>query len=177
MSTRAYLYSYILFAAVYALAGIFILIRDLALSRRLRHATDTPDAPVVGHEHTLRMADHTLRATLLPLLYVVCSLFLGSLILRNRATAQHANTLWALVTVVATLAVLVLVLRTPRRHAPPELLAEARPAASDSATTLHAGTRLRLSTALLALVVTFVVLNTWVVLGQFQQLLQTKYVL
>lgn len=183
MGNLIYVYSYIVFALVYVVAGTIFSVRTFKASnhlarqrRALRATNDEGGLVVFDEQRAWRMIDHAQLATLLPLAYVVCSIFLGSLILKGNGSAALANTIWVLVTILATLAVLALLLRDPGRHTPAEPLRETF-ATSDPAVHRRIATRLGFSAALLTFITAFMALNAWAVLTNMQQLLQMHYVL
>lgn len=183
MQTRTYLYAYIVFALVYAVAGIVLTVRAATACRRLNRrqreidaATGGDDMVAFDEQRAWRMVDHSQLATLLPLVYVVCSIFLGSLILKHAGTATLANAVWVLVTVLGTLMCLVLLVRDPGRGTPSEPL-RAVADLPDPAAPGRIAARLGLSAVLLGLVTVFMALNAWAVLNDMDRLLQIRYVL
>ena len=108
-TSTTYIYAYIAFASVYLVASFTFVASALRVSTglsRARQAMPAPDATTpspaaVGTliDHGQRIVDYTQLATLLPLVYIVGSLFLGSVITRDTDLAQMVNVGWVSFTI------------------------------------------------------------------------------
>ncbi|MDZ4654372.1 MAG: hypothetical protein U1F44_00615 [Coriobacteriia bacterium] len=187
MTSSTYIYTYIAFALIYAVSSVTLVLKTIGASERISKAGKT--AAVDGHPilelareyigHGQRLVDYVQLATLLPLAYIVGSIFLGSAILRNQDWSGIANTLWVIITVLAMAASIILAVRGTREvHALSKIdtdkaIADER--ASNAAHKLVG--RLGISTTLLVLATVFTTLNLWSVVSSLDTLLAFDYVL
>ena len=187
-SSSAYIYLYLAFAVVYlvsSLAFVFSAFRvSMVLSRAhdLVLATDeTPREP--GPEisafisHSRRLVDYTQLATLLPLAYVVGSMFLGSLILGGSAHTG-VNYGWIALTVLATgasVAFAVLGARESYALGTPNVLMGTTARTNDVLQRI--AMRLGVSAAMLVLMTVFMLLNMYSVLSGMQDLLGVQFLI
>ncbi len=182
-SSSAYIYTYVIFAVVYLASSVTFVINAVRVSTTLSKTRETSDsvemtsfteaAPAIGEviTHSQRLIDYTQLATLLPLVYVVGSMFLGSLILGGTGHAG-VNLGWVAFTAIATvasIAFLVLGMRESSKLHHLEDLAGANGRAADALQRI--GLRLGVSAALLLLVTVFMVLNLYSILSSMQSLL------
>jgi hypothetical protein len=175
---------------VYLLSSVAFVVRSFRVSAALSQARQAVAAgerrradmasaeQYVGHGQ--RLIDFAQLATLLPLVYIVGSMFLGSLLLRDADTAALLNTVWILLTVAAaaaSVAFTVFGLREARRldEYDENAIAASGGAIADALQRL--GVRLGVSSALLVLVAVFTALNLWSVLANLDRLTGIDYVL
>lgn len=187
MTSATYVYTYIAFALAYLVSGLILAIRGFRTSAALSKAgRSAPEHGVPALDlarsyvgHAQRLVDYTQLATLLPLGYIVGSVFLGSAILRNRDWAGIANTLWIAATLVAIGASIVLTTRAAKAgRALAEMDAEEAIIGERTADAAHKlASRLGVSTVLLVLVTVFTMLNLWSVIANISTLLELDYVL
>ncbi|MBN2247401.1 MAG: hypothetical protein JW733_01735 [Coriobacteriia bacterium] len=181
-STTMYIYAYIAFALVYligsAISATSALRISLLLSRS--HSTDSgnvtpaPLGPVLGYGR--RLVDCTQAATVLPLVYIVGSMFLGSLIARDPDAARAINVAWVVFTLVCAAASIVLAalaLKAYRQMGP--AYRQTSGAAPDALQ--RVGVRLGVSAALLLVVAAFTLLNAWSVVGDLGALQAVDFLL
>ncbi len=187
-SASAYVYLYVLFAVVYLASSIAFVFNALRVSTSLsRTHSDLPSPGHVSTEpgpgtsefiaHSQRLVDYTQLATLLPLVYVVVSMFLGSLILGGTGHAT-VNYGWIALTVAATLAsvaFVVLGMRESKALGPVDALEGTNGRVND--TLQRIGMRLGVSAALLLLMSVFMVLNLYSVLSGMQNLLGAQFLI
>jgi hypothetical protein len=181
-------YLYVLFAVVYLASSIAFVFNALRVSTSLsRTHSDLPSPGHVSTEpgpgtsefiaHSQRLVDYTQLATLLPLVYVVVSMFLGSLILGGTGHAT-VNYGWIALTVAATLAsvaFVVLGMRESKALGPVDALEGTNGRVND--TLQRIGMRLGVSAALLLLMSVFMVLNLYSVLSGMQNLLGAQFLI
>ncbi len=181
-STSTYIYAYIAFAVVYlagsAIAGWSALRISLALSRPDQAPPESPDAAPLASVLSAgrRLIDCTQAATVLPLVYIVGSMFLGSLVARNADVARAINVGWVVFTLVCAAASVMLAafaIRAYRKVRP----ASGQSAASASDAMQRIGVRLGVSAALLIVVAAFTLLNAWSVVGDLGVLKAADFLL
>jgi len=184
-SSSAYVYLYVTFAVVYMASSSAFVLNALRVSTalsRTREVAPTSNraprepGPEVGLfiAHSQRLVDYTQLATLLPLAYVVGSMFLGSLILGGSGHVG-VNYGWVALTVAATAASVVFVVLGMRESAAlgsPEVLRNVSGRMNDALQRI--GIRLGVSAALLLLMTVFMLLNLFSVLSGMQDLLGTQ---
>lgn len=187
MTSSTYIYTYIAFALVCIVSDVTLVLKTIGASEHISKAGKT--AAVDGHPilelareyigHGQRLVDYVQLATLLPLAYIVGSIFLGSAILRNQDWSGIANTLWIVITVLAMAASIILAARGTREvHALSKIDTDKAIADERVSNATHklAG-RLGISTTLLVLVTAFIALNLWSVMSNLNTLLNLDYVL
>jgi hypothetical protein len=179
-TSETYIYAYIGFASVYLIASLLFAANALRLSTGLSRARQpvasaggSPAAAVttvLGHGQ--RLVDYTQLATLLPLVYIVASMFLGSVISRDIALASVVNLGWVVFTVACALIAVVLAVLGIRESG--AIGQKVGPAISQSGRATEAlqriGARLGVSAALLLLVAVFTMLNLWSILSSLDAL-------
>lgn len=181
-TTTTYIYAYIAFALVYLVGSAVSAMSALRMSLLLSRArpadavsrTAVPVGPMLGYGR--RLVDCTQAATVLPLIYIVGSMFLGSLIARDPGVARVTNVVWVAFTLICAAASLmlgVLAFRAYRRMKP--ISAEALGTTSDALQ--RVGVRLGVSAALLLVVAVFTLLNVWSVIGDIGTLEVTDFLL
>ncbi|MDY0340813.1 MAG: hypothetical protein RBS17_06345 [Coriobacteriia bacterium] len=165
-----YLHAYIAFALVYLVGSAISAAGALRISLLLSQSRPgepslsiaSPLSTLLGHGR--RLVDCTQAATVLPLVYIVGSMFLGSLIAQDPDSARAINVVWAVFTLVcATASVLltVVALKAYRQMKPTSGTAVGN--APDSLQ--RVGVRMGVSAALLLVVAAFTLLNVWSVVG------------
>ncbi|MDO9557397.1 MAG: hypothetical protein Q7J82_07440 [Coriobacteriia bacterium] len=187
MTSTTYVYTYIAFAVVYLGAALTLVVDALRMTTGLATAgrttpTDNRPAFELAREcvkHGQHMVDYTQLATLLPLAYIVGSIFLGSAVLRNQDWAAIANALWVTITTVAIGASIILAVRGAKETRALSRIdvGEAMVGERTSQASHKLASRLRTSTVLLVLVVAFTTLNLWSVVSGLNTLLGLNYVL
>ena len=186
-ASETYIYAYIVFASVYLIASFTFVASALRVSSGLSRArqttpssTERPDGSVSAVlTHGQRLIDYTQVSTLLPLVYIVGSMFLGSIIMRNTDIARAVNVGWIAFTVVCAAASVLLAVLGVRESGAigntsdlPERLGGRSPEALQ-----RVGLRLGVSAALLALVAVFTLLNLWSVLSSLDALSAVDFLL
>jgi hypothetical protein len=187
VTSSTYVYTYIAFALAYLVSSATLAVTAFRTSGGLSKAGRSADPQgrpalelareYVGHGQ--RLVDLAQLATLLPLAYIVGSIFLGSAILRNQDWAGMANALWVAITVVAIGASVMLAAGgTKEARALSDIDAEQAIVGERTADAAHKlASRLGISTTLLVLVALFTMLNLWSVAGNLGTLLDLNYVL
>ncbi|PKQ37256.1 MAG: hypothetical protein CVT59_08435 [Actinobacteria bacterium HGW-Actinobacteria-1] len=188
-SSSTYIYTYVIFAVVYLASSVAFVVNAVRVSTALSRAhelTDNPEqrriersTPAVGEviSHSQRLVDYTQLATLLPLVYVVGSMFLGSLILGGTHHAS-VNIGWVTLTVAATAASVTFVVLGLRESAKLNHLEDLAGATGNAADALQRiGLRLGVSAALLLLVAVFMTLNLYSILSGIQGLLGVQFLI
>lgn len=187
-SSSAYIYLYLAFAVVYLVSSLAFVFNAFRVSTVLSRAHGRPLAvdetpreqnPEVGAfiSHSQHLVDYTQLATLLPLAYVVGSMFLGSLILGGTGHTG-VNYGWIALTVLATgasVAFTVLGARESRALGTPDVLRGTTARTNDALQRI--GMRLGVSAALLVLMTVFTLLNVYAVLSGMQDLLGAQFLL
>lgn len=187
-SSSAYIYLYLAFAVVYMLSSLTFVFNAFRVSTLLSRthdlvlATDeTPREP--GPEirtfisHSQRLIDYTQLATLLPLAYVVGSMFLGSLILGGSGHTA-VNYGWIALTVLATgasVAFAVLGARESRALGTPNASLGTTARTNDALQ--RVSMRLGVSASMLVLMTVFMLLNLYAVLSGMQDLLGAQFLI
>lgn len=187
MTSSTYVYTYIAFALAYFASSLLLLVYAFKTSGRLSAAGREADKgmpPAFGPaqsyiSHGQRVVDYTQLATLLPLVYIVLSVALGSVILHNTSWAGLMNAVWIAVTLVGMGACALLAMRVTREA---RALAEFDPATTvvgertaDAASRLSG--RLSMSAGLLILMLVFTTLNLWSIVANLTTVLGLDYVL
>lgn len=184
-SSMTYVYAYVAFACIYLVGSLVLATSTIAASSRLsRRPADTdgrphrvsgPD-PALGHGR--RLIDYTQAATALPLVYIVCSLLLGSLVARDPGSARIINVGWIVLTLVCGAASVLLAIVAYRESAQLKAPGEAMTSSRATSEALQkVGLRLGVSTALLLLIAVFTLLNVWSVLGDIGALQAADFLL
>ncbi|PKQ20132.1 MAG: hypothetical protein CVT66_06615 [Actinobacteria bacterium HGW-Actinobacteria-6] len=187
-SSSTYIYAYVVFAVVYlasSIAFVFSAVRVSTSLSRVRdiagdsgRASAEPGLVVRDYvSHSQRLVDYTQLATLLPLVYVVGSMFLGSLILGGTGHTG-INYGWITFTAAATIASIAFVVLGMRESAKLGHLKDIDEAKGSAADVLQRiGVRLGVSAALLLLVAVFMLLNLFSVLSSIEGLLGLKFLI
>ena len=181
-STTTYIYAYVAFALVYlagsAVSAVSALRISLLLSRSgpadTRPTPPTAVGAILGYGR--RLVDCTQAATILPLIYIVGSIFLGSLVARDPGTAGAINVVWVIFTLLcaaASILLAIVALRTYRQMRPDS----DRAAGTAPEALQRVGTRLGVSAALLIVVAAFTLVNVWSVMGDLGVLKATDFLL
>lgn len=182
-SSMTYVYAYVAFACIYVVGSIVLarstITASSRLSRRLAgtgeqpHRMSEPD-PALGHGR--RLIDCTQAATALPLVYIVSSVFLGSLVARNPGSAGIINIGWIVLTLVCGAASILLAIVAYRESAQLKVRAgEGTTAAAEALQKI--GLQLGVSTALLLLIAAFTLLNVWSVISDIGALKAVDFLL
>lgn len=188
-ASTTYIYAYIAFAAVYLVASFTFVAAALRVSTGLSRArqaaqpseTAVLPASAAGEvlDHGQRIVDYTQLATLLPLVYIVGSLFLGSMIVRDTDLARVVNIGWVAFTLICGLASVALAVMGIRESNAisnaPSLAQEIGGKASDALQRI--GTRLGVSAALLLLVALFTLVNLWSIVTSLSELRAVDFLL
>ena len=187
-TSTTYIYAYVAFASVYLIASFTFVAAALrasaGLSRARQAAPSVDAAPVSGAtvaaalEHGQKAIDYTQLATLLPLVYIVGSLFLGSIITRDTDLALVINVGWIAFTVLCAIVSVWLTVVGIRESGAistsplPEGLGGQEPEALQ-----RVGSRLGVSAALLLLVAVFMMLNLWSIVSNLDTLSAVDFLL
>jgi hypothetical protein len=187
-TSTTYINAYIVFALVYLIASFTFVASALRVSTGLsrtrpQESTSDGEAPAtsVGAviDHGQRIVDYTQLATLLPLVYIVGSLFLGSVIIRDIGLARMMNVSWIAFTAICCIASLMFAALGIRESG--AIGYGARPPRDVSGQTPEAlqrvGTRLGVSAALLLLVAVFTLLNLWSIVSSLDALSAVDFLL
>ncbi len=185
-ASETYIYAYIAFASVYLVASFTFVASALRVSASFskghravatgEQVSPSAVASVIGHGQ--RIVDYTQLATLLPLVYIVGSMFLGSVITRNTDLARTVNMVWVAFTAVSAISSVGLAVLGIREsgainHTPGvESLSQQTPEALQ-----RIGVRLGVSAALLLLVAVFTMLNLWSVMSSLEWLSTVDFLL
>ena len=188
-ASTTYIYAYIAFATVYLVASFTFVAAALRVSTglsRARQVVQPSDAvalpasatgEVLGHGQ--RIVDYTQLATLLPLVYIVGSMFLGSVIVRDTDLARLINVGWVAFTLVCALASLALAVMGIRESNAisnaPSLAQDIGGTAADALQRI--GARLGVSAALLLLVAVFMLVNLWSIVTSLSELKAVDFLL
>jgi len=187
VTSSTYVYTYIAFALVYLVSSLALTIRAYRASGAMSRAGS--DADPEGNptaelafeyvDHGQRLIDIAQLAMLLPLAYIVGSIFLGSTILRDQSWAGTINSVWIGITFVAIAASILLAVKaTKEAHALSEMDAESTVVGQQVVdATRKLASRLGISTTLLAMISLFILANLWSVLSNLDTLLNLDYVL
>lgn len=187
MTSTVYVYAYVAFALAYLISTVILSLKALFVRKVL---TSISRAEVAENTTTTimvremlaggqRMVDYAQLGTLLPLTYIVTSVFLGSRILLDRSHAGAANTVWVVFTLIGIGASILLAVRgrdAARAAAKGDLDGLST---NDQAALAgeRIARRLGMSLSLLALVVVFMTLNLWSIVTNLDTLLDLNYVL
>ncbi len=187
MTSTVYVYAYVAFALAYLVSAVALSLKALFVRKVLTSIgragdSDTTTTTVMVRETLAggqRMVDYTQLATLLPLTYIVVSVFLGSRILLDHSHAGVANAVWIAFPLIGIGASILLAVRgrdAARAAAEGDLDGLST---SDQAALAgeRLASRLGMSLGLLALVVVFTTLNLWSVATNLDTLLDLNYVL
>jgi len=188
-ASTTYIYAYIAFAAVYLVASFTFVAAALRVSTglsRARQAVQLADPAVLPSstarevlDHGQRIVDYTQLATLLPLVYIVGSLFLGSMVVRDTDLARVVNIGWVAFTLICGLASVALAVMGIRESSAisnaPSLAQDIGSKASDALQRI--GTRLGVSAALLLLVAVFTLVNLWSIVTSLSELKAVDFLL
>lgn len=184
--SETYIYAYIIFAVVYLVASFTFVAAALRVSTGLSKArsADTVDAAGANGARSLinhgqRLIDYTQLSTLLPLVYIVGSMFLGSVIMRSTDIARAVNVAWILFTVACAAASVLLALLGLREYGAigrtSELVQQFGSRTPEAVQRI--GLRLGVSAALLLLVAVFTLLNLWSVVSSLDTLKAVDFLL
>lgn len=171
-TSTTYITAYIVFALVYLVASFVFVASAMRVSTGLSRARSSTapaqdDSPVVAAgailDHGQRIVDYAQLAILLPLVYIVGSLFLGSVITRDVDLARAMNVGWIAFTAICGMASIVFATLGIREsgaigygaHLPRDPVGQTPEALQ------RVGTRLGVSAVLLLLVAVFTTLNLW----------------
>lgn len=181
-STTTYIYAYVAFALVYLVGSVIAAASALRISLLLSrpHPADA-DTTLSSPPGTFlsdgrRLVDCTQAATVLPLVYIVGSMFLGSLIARNPDAARAINVVWIVFTLVCAAASIMLAALAFKAYRQIRQ-ASGRAAGTSPDVLQRVGVRLGVSAALLLVVATFTLLNVWSVVGDFGALKAADFLL
>ncbi len=187
-TSTTYINAYIAFAFVYLLASLAFATSALRVSAGLSRTrptgssddTEASAAPIgVVLDHGRKIVDYTQLATLLPLVYIVGSLFLGSIVTRDTDLARTMNAGWIAFTAMcgaASIAFAVLGIRESGSIGHGARLPR-DPAGRIPEALQREGTRLGVSAALLLLVAVFTMLNLWSIVSSLESLSAVDYLL
>lgn len=181
-STTTYIYTYVAFALVYLVGSAVSAASAMRMSVRLSQARTPPDdsttpaqlGPVLNYGR--RLVDYTQAATILPLVYIVGSILLGSLVARSAEAARTINIVWIVFTLIcaaSSIVLAVLALKTYRQMRP--ISGKVADGAPDAVQ--QVGVRLGVSAALLLVVAAFTLLNVWSVVGDLGALKAVDFLL
>ena len=186
-SSSTYVYTYVVFAVVYLVSSVAFVVSALRVSATLsRSRTSVPTeseqqpARATAGEYvsrSQRLVDYTQLATMLPLVYIVGSMFLGSLILNSQGP-RMINIVWVTFTIIAAGAAVTFAVLGTRESM--SLGGVGAIVASNSRAAdvfQRIGIRLGVSAALLLLVAVFTMLNLLSILGNVDSLLGIQYML
>lgn len=184
-TSATYIYAYIVFASVYLVASFTFVASAFRVSsglsrasRSTRYEAEAPQASVGAVvDHGQRIVDYTQLATLLPVVYIVGSMFLGSIITRNITMARTINVGWIAFTVFCAVTSIVLAVLGIREsgvvnHSAPLAYSGRTPEALQ-----RIGLRLGVSAALLLLVAVFTMLNLWAIITSLDALSKVNFLL
>lgn len=187
-TSSTYIYAYVAFAAVYLVASFTFVAAALRVSTGLSRARQTAPAEVTVEptssagsliDHGQKIVDYTQLATLLPLVYIVGSMFLGSVIVRDAGLARLVNVGWVVFTLLCAAASVGLAALGIRESGAisrtPTLAEDLAGRASDALQRI--GTRLGVSAALLLLVAVFTLLNLWSIVSSLDVLRAADFLL
>ncbi len=188
-TSTTYIYAYVAFASVYLIASFTFVASAFRVSTGLSRARQTaapaeattvrPAAISAVIDHGQRIIDYTQLATLLPLVYIVGSMFLGSVITRDVDLARTVNVGWVVFTILCAIASIGLTTLGIRESGAigyasdlPGDLGNRAPEALQ-----RIGTRLGVSAALLLLVAVFTMLNLWSIVSSLDALSAVDFLL
>lgn len=188
-TSTTYIYAYIAFASVYLIASFTFVASALRVSTGLSRARQTatpaeattmrPASLGAVIDHGQKIIDYTQLATLLPLVYIVGSLFLGSVITRDVELARMVNVGWVVFTMLCGIASIGLTTLGIRESGAigfaSELPGDLGGRAPDALQRI--GTRLGVSAALLLLVAVFTMLNLWSIVSSLDALSAVDFLL
>jgi len=182
-----YIYAYVAFAVVYLAGSLVSATSALKVSNGISRTPHTgeraaPAPASIGGAiaHGQRLLDYTQVATLLPLLYIVGSLFLGSFIAEDTGLARSINVTWVIFTLICAVAAIVLSVLALREAQTIRSISDGTWSFSRGQTPealRNLGLRLGVSATLLLLVIVFIMLNLWSVVGNMGTLSSTGFLL
>lgn len=184
-TSETYIYAYIAFALVYLVASFTFVASALRVSTGLSRTRktssiggDSPAAASIVIGHGQKIVDYTQLSTLLPLVYIVGSMFLGGVIARNVDLARPVNIAWIAFTVACAVTAVVLATLGIRESGAisqtpgvTELVSQTPEAVQ------RIGIRLGVSAALLLLVTVFTMLNLWSIIMSLDVLSTVDFLL
>lgn len=188
-SSTTYIYTYIAFAGVYLIASFTFVASALRVSTGLSRARQTSQPadlmsapPASAGEvlaHGQKIVDYTQLATLLPLVYIVGSMFLGSVIARDTELARMINVGWIVLTLICALTSVLLAVFGIRESGAISRASALSEGLADKAADAvqRVGTRLGVSAALLLLVTVFTLLNLWSIVSSLDALKAVDFLL
>ena len=184
--SETYIYAYIIFAVVYLIASFTFVAAALRVSTGLAKARTAETVDAAGASgaqslisHGQRLIDYTQLSTLLPLVYVVGSMFLGSVIVRNADIVRAVNVAWILFTVVCAALTVLLALLGLRESGAIGRTSDLvqRLGSRSQEAVQRIGLRLGVSAALLLLVAVFTLLNLYSVVSGLDALKAVDFLL
>ncbi len=187
-TSTTYINAYIVFALVYLIASFAVVASALRVSTGLSRARSSgssgeSEAPAtsVGAvlDHGQKIVDYTQLATLLPLVYIVGSLFLGSIVTRDAELARTMNVGWIAFTAICGIASVMFAVLGIRESGAIGYGARLPrdPAGQTPEALQRVGTRLGVSAALLLLVAVFTILNLWSIVSSLDSLSAVDFLL
>lgn len=184
-ASETYIYAYVAFASVYLITSFTFVANAMRVSAGL---SKTKTAGISGEvssraavtmviDHGQKIVDYTQMSTLLPLVYIVGSMFLGSVIGRDTSLAAIVNPLWIAFTALCAIASVGLAVLGIREsgainHSPDIALPADAPESVQ-----RIGVRLGVSAALLLLVAVFTMLNLWSIISSLDKLSTIHFLL
>lgn len=188
-TSTTYIYAYIAFASVYLIASFTFVASALRVSTGLSRTrrTTAPAEPTTARpaslgtviDHGQRIIDYAQLATLLPLVYIVGSLFLGSIITRDVDLARAVNVGWIAFTVLCGVTSVALTALGIRESGAIGYASDlpGDPGGPAPEALQRIGTRLGVSAALLLLVAVFTMLNLWSIMSSLDALSAVDFLL
>lgn len=186
-ASETYIYAYIAFAAVYVISSFVFVASAFRVSTGLSRAghaapsdDTTPATTVAGVlNHGQKIVDFAQLSTLLPLVYIVGSMFLGSVIARDVDLARAINVGWiAFTAICATASVLFAILGIRESGAIGHVQGIPEGASGRAPEAVQrVGVRLGVSAALLLLVAVFTLLNLWSIVSSLDALSAVDFLL
>lgn len=184
-TSETYIYAYIAFASVYLITSLTFVASALRVSTRLAKSSRTVVAAeqvvpasvpaVIGRGQ--KIIDYAQLSTLLPLVYIVGSMFLGSVITRDPDLARTVNIGWVVFTSICGASAVILAVLGVREsgaigHDGLDNLPEQTPEPVQKL-----GVRLSVSSALLLLVAVFTALNLVSIIMSLESLSAVDFLL
>ncbi|MHB1340900.1 MAG: hypothetical protein ACYC77_01345 [Coriobacteriia bacterium] len=187
-ASSTYVYTYVVFAVVYLVSSVTFVVSALRISATLSRSRTTVPSSDTSHSparasageyvsRSQRLVDYTQLATMLPLVYIVGSMFLGSLILNGQGP-RVINIAWVAFTLIAAAAAVTFAVLGTRESLSLGGVGDVMASSGRAADVFQRlGIRLGVSAALLLLVAVFTMLNLLSILGNVDSLLGIQYVL
>lgn len=184
-ASETYIYAYVAFASIYLVTSFTFVANAMRVSTGLSRARTAAvpaenasrGAVALVIDHGQKIVDYTQMSTLLPLVYIVGSMFLGSVIGRDTSLTVTINLLWVVFTALCAIASIALaVLGIRESGAIHHSTSGALPADAPEAVQ-RIGVRLGVSAALLLLVAVFTMLNLWSIISSLDSLTQMKFMI